>query len=240
MPPLLNTSAATFEKSLPPLLTPLYNTQVGTWQIVSDGQYSCGSSGASDIQLKFPDIASEHCRFVFEKLSFLLVRLKGRVWVNEIPVASKIPLRQGDVISLGAFSFRVDVADPLAPAVTKGARHPQILGHVDSPNIQFVGHSDQHFTDVFPRNSAQNHRYSDAINSELQEQRELILRREKEVLRQEEAAQKTERQMRRFLTELETMRSELSTEQWQLKNNRQSLASEREQLQQQWQQQRIE
>ncbi len=240
MPPLLNPSAATFEKNLPPLLTPLYNTQVGTWQIVSDGQYSCGSSGASDIQLKFPDIASEHCRFVFEKLAFFLVRLKGRVWVNEIPVASEISLRQGDVISLGAFSFRVDVADPLAPTVTKGARHPQILGHIDSPNIQFVGHSDQRFTEAFPRNAGQNQRFSDAINSELQEQRELTLQREKEVRSKEESVQKTERQIRRFLTELEAMRSELSTEQWQLKKNRQSLASEREQLQQEWQKQRTE
>lgn len=240
MPPLLKPSAGTFEKNFPPLLTPLYNTQVGAWQVVSDGEYSCGSSGESDIPLKFPDVAPEHCRFVFEKHAFYLLRLKGRVWVNEIPVVSEVSLRQGDVICLGAVSFRLDAADPLVRPLSGSALRPRILGHIDASNVQYVGHTDQRFTDAFPRRALPKHQRPDADSLELQEQRELILQRESEVRSREEAVQTTELQIRQFLQELEAMRSELSTEQWQLKKNRQSLASDREQLQQQLQQLRLD
>jgi len=80
-----------------------------------EGKYVCGSSSTSDFPLNFPGAEAAHCCFVRESRSFSVTRLNGRVWVNDLPVNGMNLLDEGDVISFGTISFRLEYLDaPIA------------------------------------------------------------------------------------------------------------------------------
>lgn len=233
MPPLLKQSAAPFSRELPPLLTPLYNAKVGTWLVVSDGDYLCGSSPEAQLHLDISGIEARHCVLTFSQQSLSLTRISRRVWVNELPVMSQVFLHPGDVISLGSVSFRIDTANPLSES------EPQLryLGDVQSPNLTFVGHSDQRFTDVFPSSHPDNDASHATIIAEIREQELLLLRRESEIEQKEaslsaanERLQHLQQNLQVRQHELEQKQSEFYTNQQLFLESQSSLSSEQQRL----------
>ncbi len=233
MPPLLKQSAAPFSRELPPLLTPLYNAKVGTWMVVSDGEYLCGSAPEAQLQLEISGIEAHHCVLTFSKQSLSLTRISRRVWVNELPVMSQVFLQPGDVISLGSVSFRIDTVDPLI-VPEKQLRY---LGDVQSPNVTFVGHSDQRFTDVFTVSHPDNEASNASILAEIREQELLLLRRESEIEQREaslnaadERIQQLQLNLQTRQNELEQKQSEFQTNQLLFEESREAFRSEQQRL----------
>ena len=237
MPPLLKQSAAPFSRELPPLLTPLYNAKVGTWLVVSDGEYLCGSAPEAQLLLEIPGIEPRHCILTFSQQTLSLTRISRRIWVNELPVMSQVYLQPGDVISLGSVSFRIDTADPLSELPNAPEQQLRYLGDVQSPNVTFVGHSDQRFTEVFTCSHPDNDASNAAILAEIRVQELLLLRRESEIEQKEaslDAADKRVRHLQQSLqarqTELEQKQSEFRKNQRLFEESQETLASERQRL----------
>ena len=98
-----------------PVLTPMYGARHESLHAQVEGKYVCGSSSTSDFPLNFPGAEAAHCCFVRESRSFSVTRLNGRVWVNDLPVNGMNLLDEGDVISFGTISFRLEYLDaPIA------------------------------------------------------------------------------------------------------------------------------
>ncbi|MCA9009277.1 MAG: FHA domain-containing protein, partial [Planctomycetaceae bacterium] len=94
-----------------PVLTPLYGAHHAAFRAMNDGCYECGSSENCDFLLNFPGAKPAHCRFRREVESFTVNRLDGRVWVNDLPVSGTCELSEGDIVSFGPVSFRLDLHD---------------------------------------------------------------------------------------------------------------------------------
>ena len=91
-----------------PVLIPLYGADLPSLCAEVDGMYGCGSSAVSDFLLKFAGAEANHCCFIRHAGIFSVQRIGGRVWVNDLPVNGVIRLSEGDVISLGAVSYRLE------------------------------------------------------------------------------------------------------------------------------------
>ncbi len=237
MPPLLKQSAAPFSRELPPLLTPLYNAKVGTWLVVSDGEYLCGSAPEAQLQLDISGIEPRHCLLTFSQQTLLLTRISRRVWVNELPVMSHVFLQPGDVISLGSVSFRIETADPTSELVNDPEKPLLHLGDVQSSNVTYVGHSDQRFTDVFTCNRSDNDASNAATLAEIREQELLLLRRESEIEQKEAGLNAASERLKHLQQNLQASRevleqkqSEFHTNQRMFEESRASFISERQRL----------
>jgi hypothetical protein len=237
MPPLLKQSAAPFSRELPPLLTPLYNAKVGTWLVVSDGEYLCGSAPEAQLQLEISGIEPRHCLLTFSQQTLLLTRISRRVWVNELPVMSHVYLQPGDVISLGSVSFRIETADPTGELINDPEKPLLYLGDVQSPHVTYVGHSDQRFTDVFTCNRPDNDADNAAALAEIREQELLLLRRESEIEQKEaslnaasERLQHLHQNLQASRDDLEQKQSEFHTNQRMFEESQASFRSERQRL----------
>ncbi|MFM7835842.1 MAG: FHA domain-containing protein, partial [Planctomycetaceae bacterium] len=118
MPSLLTASARSFTTREAPLLVPLYDQRFGPWQIAGDGSFVCGAATTADISIQQASIQQQHCRFDYQDGRLTVVRLEGRVWVNEVPLHGDALIEPDDVISLGSWTMRVLTSDPLRPAVS--------------------------------------------------------------------------------------------------------------------------
>jgi len=85
MPSLLTASARSFTTREAPLLVPLYDQRFGPWQIAGDGSFVCGAAKTANISIQQASIQQQHCRFDYQDGRLTVVRLEGRVWVNESP-----------------------------------------------------------------------------------------------------------------------------------------------------------
>src|SRR5947209_10480206 len=81
-----------------------------------------GRHSAADVRLPLPDVSRRHCRFLFVEGCWQVVDLNSLngVFVNDEPVL-QAPLRQGDLVRIGGFTFAVDLGRPPGPA---GERPP--------------------------------------------------------------------------------------------------------------------
>lgn len=94
-----------------PVLTPLYGAPHESFCAQADGTYRCGSAAASEFGLEFSGAEAAHCSFIRQAGTFSVNRQDGRVWINDLPVSGVNRLREGDVISLGPVSYRLDYQD---------------------------------------------------------------------------------------------------------------------------------
>ena len=94
-----------------PVLTPLYGAPHESFYAQADGTYLCGSAAVSEFSLEFSGAEAAHCSFIRQAGTFSVNRLEGRVWINDLPVSGINRLREGDVISLGPVSYRLDYQD---------------------------------------------------------------------------------------------------------------------------------
>jgi hypothetical protein len=99
-----------------PVLTPMYGGQRESFRAVTDGTYRCGSALENEFRLGFSGAETSHCCFAREAGEFSVSRLDGRVWVNDLLVNGKSVLTEGDVVSFGPVSFRLDLLE--APSHT--------------------------------------------------------------------------------------------------------------------------
>ena len=94
-----------------PVLKPLYGAHFASFSAQADGIYRCGSSAACEFSLEFSGAESTHCTFIRKAGTFSVNRIDGRVWINDLPVRGVNRLTEGDVISLGPVSYRLEFLD---------------------------------------------------------------------------------------------------------------------------------
>ena len=94
-----------------PVLIPLYGADLESFCARADGTYRCGSGAASEFSLAFSGGEATHCSFIRKAGTFSVNRIDGRVWVNDLPVSGLNRLTEGDVISLGPVSYRLEFQD---------------------------------------------------------------------------------------------------------------------------------
>jgi len=94
-----------------PVLTPMYGGQRESFCAATDGTYRCGSASENEFRLGFSGAENSHCCFAREAGEFSVSRLDGRVWVNDLLVNGKSVLTEGDVVSFGPVSFRLDLLE---------------------------------------------------------------------------------------------------------------------------------
>ena len=93
------------------VLKPLYGAHFASFSAQADGIYRCGSSAACEFSLEFSGAESTHCTFIRKAGTFSVNRIDGRVWINDLPVRGVNRLTEGDVISLGPVSYRLEFLD---------------------------------------------------------------------------------------------------------------------------------
>jgi len=241
MPSLLNATASRFTSKDAPLLVPLYDQRFGPWQIAGDGSFVCGAAVNAELSIQQASIQQRHCRLDFQQGCLTLVRLDGRVWVNDVPVHADAILEPDDVVSLGSWTMRVLAADPLRPpaAETDGvSRRPFILG-AETPAVIFTGGSDRRFHEVFPRvrdsvRTVTPHYRQPAAVSDRTSDAEIrqLLEREAEAARRETKLRCEEQRLAELLAELEQARAELQQEQQQEQLLAAAQSADRQQLEQ--------
>lgn len=116
-----------------PVLTPMYGGQRESFRAITDGTYRCGADAENEFRLKFSGAEPSHCCFVCESGEFSVHRLDGRVWVNDLLVNGKSVLNEGDVVSFGPVSFRLDLLEapsqsfePAALTATRVSSEPAV------------------------------------------------------------------------------------------------------------------
>ena len=90
-----------------PVLRPLYNADCDSWQIAEEGEFDCGNSDHCRLPLRLDGIEKQHCSLLFRSGALRIRRNNGRIWVNDLPVASECNLSPGDILNIGPVSFEV-------------------------------------------------------------------------------------------------------------------------------------
>jgi len=89
----------------------LYGAHLESFCAQVDGTYRCGSGAASEFCVAFSGAEATHCSFIHKSGTLSVKRIDGRVWVNDLPVSGLNRLTEGDVISLGPVSYRLEYQD---------------------------------------------------------------------------------------------------------------------------------
>ena len=234
MPSLLTASGRSFTTREAPLLVPLYDQRFGPWQIAGDGSFVCGAAKTADISIQQASIQQQHCRFDYQDGRLTVVRLEGRVWVNEVPLHGDALLEPDDVISLGSWTMRVLTSDPLRPAVSSddGSMRRAVLLGAAGPSVIFTGGTDRRFRDAFPRVSGESpaverqrgYSPADAVSDVAAARVSQLLEREAEISRREQRLKAEELRLAELLAELEQARADLTHEQQQHEQAAQTMA----------------
>ena len=234
MPSLLTASARSFTTRETPLLVPLYDQRIGPWQIAGNGSFVCGAASTVDISIPLKSVQQQHCRFDYQNGRLTVVRLEGRVWVNEVPLHGDTLLEPDDVISLGSLTLQLLASDPLRPAGSNddgNERRPVIVGGAAS-NVIFTGGTDRRFHEAFPRGGAVTAakepqrgqlpagETADATAARVTR----LLQREAEAARKEQQLKADELRLAELLAELEQARTDLLQEQQEQKLESQKMA----------------
>lgn len=213
MPSLLTATASRFTSKETPLLVPLYDQRSGPWQLAGDGSFICGAAADADLSIQQNSIQPQHCRLDFQQGCLTLVRLDGRVWVNEVPVHGDTILEPDDVVCLGSWTMRVLAADPLRPVISEAdgvVRRPLLLGAAP-PAVVYTGGYERPFHEVFPRvrdsirTTTPQHSEPAAVRKRGAEEADVrqLLEREAEAARRESRLRSEEQRLAELLAELE-------------------------------------
>ncbi len=91
-----------------------------------------GRHSDADVRLPLPDVSRRHCRCLFIDGSWHILDLNSLngIWVNDTPVPQAV-LRQGDVLTIGSFTFAVDLSarqlDPVTEVENEASPRRAIL-----------------------------------------------------------------------------------------------------------------
>jgi pSer/pThr/pTyr-binding forkhead associated (FHA) protein len=91
-----------------------------------------GRHTGADVRLSLPDVSRRHCRCLFVDGNWHILDLNSMngVWLNDTPVQQAV-LRQGDVVRIGGFAFKVDLSarqlDPVTEVETDDSPRRAIL-----------------------------------------------------------------------------------------------------------------
>ena len=145
MPLLLTASADQSDQTAEPLLIALCGSRDHSWQLCTEGEYSCGSSPADDIRIELSGIERGHCRLIYRAGQLYVQRGEGRIWVHELPVSFSARLCEGDTLSLGGVSLRFEGV--VTAWIRGGRRQPAAPEQLEAatPRVQFIGHSNMPF-----------------------------------------------------------------------------------------------
>lgn len=91
-----------------PAFVPVWANGGDPFVVRADGEYTCGSNVTADFHVSFGNIAPEHCTFRVTRGVVEVHVGEQQVWVNDIPVFSSQTLRDGDLLAIGAATFRVE------------------------------------------------------------------------------------------------------------------------------------
>ncbi|MBC7964480.1 MAG: hypothetical protein H7Z17_01040 [Fuerstia sp.] len=215
-----------------PVLTPLYGAPHDPFCAQADGTYRCGSAAASEFSLDFAGAKAAHCSFIRQGGTFSVNRLDGRVWINDLPVNGVNRLREGDVISLGPVSYRLDFLD--APSLLPEP-HVQPLGSFLSAanNAQRQSTDQTMISAPVPAASAalpvQDTSCQTALQKELEEHQRLLTLRQQQLEELTQVAREREREADARLAAIEERSSRMAA-QWNdlVQKQEQLAAQERE------------
>ncbi|MEY3176011.1 MAG: hypothetical protein RLZZ436_3925 [Planctomycetota bacterium] len=225
---LLTASAETADQTAEPLLLSLCGSRDHSWQLCSEGEYSCGSSLQDDIRLNISGIDGAHCRLVYRGGQLHVRRGRGRVWVHDLPVATEARIREGDVVSLGGVALRFE---GVVTAWIRGGRRIQPNSGAEAvepatPVVQFVGNSNVPFKRLAslvappqqpqhsPENSPAPAPPSKAVEEDLVRRLAAVAETEAGLRQREQHLRESEAAISRILDELEQTRgSQLNTQQ---------------------------
>lgn len=208
MPLLLNASAEKSNETAEPLLLALCGSRDHSWQLCTEGEYSCGSSLSDDIRIELSGIEAGHCRLVYRAGQLFVRRGRGRIWVHELPVASDARLCEGDILSLGGVALRFEGV--VTAWIRAGRRQSTASEFVEAstPKVQFVGHSNLPFgrlssvmAPVRPVTE------SPAAEKMLDQAREVQAVAESRLAKREQAVSEAEAVIARMLDEIEKTRN---------------------------------
>ncbi|MFM7036415.1 MAG: hypothetical protein ACKO2L_01705 [Planctomycetaceae bacterium] len=203
---LLTASANKADQNAEPLLLSLCGSRDHSWQLCSEGEYSCGSSQHDDIRLNVSGIDSGHCRIVYRGGQLHVRKGRGRIWVHELPVATEARICEGDVVSLGGISLRFEGV--VTAWVRSGRRidlnpSPETLESA-TPVVQFVGNSHIPFGRLASLFAAT--QPSPAANTATEQIPTVKTETDTELLRREQEVRRSETAVSRILEELEQTR----------------------------------
>ncbi|MFM8476540.1 MAG: FHA domain-containing protein, partial [Planctomycetaceae bacterium] len=145
---LLTASANKADQTAEPLLISLCGSRDHSWQLCSEGEYSCGSSQQDEIRLNISGIEAAHCRLIYRGGQLLVRRGRGRIWVHELPVAGEARICECDVVSLGGVALRFE---GVVTAWVRSGRRIDKNPAAESlepatPIVQFIGNSGVSFS----------------------------------------------------------------------------------------------
>jgi hypothetical protein len=208
MPLLLNASAEKSNETAEPLLLALCGSRDHSWQLCTEGEYSCGSSLSDDIRIELSGIEAGHCRLVYRAGQLFVRRGRGRIWVHELPVASDARLCEGDILSLGGVALRFE---GVVTAWIRGGRRQSAASEfveASTPKVQFVGHSNLPFGQLSsvmaPLRPVTE---SPAAEKMLDQAREVQAVAESRLAKREQAVSEAESVIARMLDEIERTRN---------------------------------
>ncbi|MFN8706275.1 MAG: FHA domain-containing protein, partial [Planctomyces sp.] len=121
-----------FKNSSPavPVLVPLWSSVAESIPFETDGTFTCGSSPKADVQISLRGVRADHCRLNLTNGSLTITSGDGPVWINDLPVTRNAPVIDGDVLSVGPASFRVEwMALPTATPPRQSVSRVQMDPH---------------------------------------------------------------------------------------------------------------
>ena len=198
-----------------PVLTPLYGAHHAAFHAMTDGCYECGSGENSDFLLNFHGAKPAHCRFRREAGTFFVNRLDGRVWVNDLPVSGMSELSEGDIVSFGPVSFRLDFHE------VSTSFHDPADAHLTSPRIPGPAvhqsgfrptNISQEIPAAAPTSPAQDAPVSTALVNELQEHQRLLAMRQQQLEELTQIIRERERQADARLAAIEVRAGQLTAQ----------------------------
>ena len=199
-----------------PVLTPMYGAPLDPFCAQIDGTYRCGYGAANEFGLEFSGAEATHCCFIRKAGTFSVKRLDGRVWVNDLPVSGVNRLTEGDVISLGPVSYRLEFQDAPSYLPEPGDRPsmsfkpaaivaPGPFGDLTSVSLPIPA--------VTAAPSAQETFIQTALQKELEEHQRLLTLRQQQLAELTEIVRERERDADSRLIAIEE-RSSRMTAQW--------------------------
>jgi hypothetical protein len=198
-----------------PVLTPLYGAHHAAFRAMDDGCYECGSSEKSDFLLNFNGAKPSHCRFRREAGIFFVNRLDGRVWVNDLPVSGMSELSEGDIVSFGPVSFRLNFHD-VSTSFHDSADEHFTSPRIPAPAAHQSGARPTHFSQQLPASApaspVQDAPVSTALVNELQEHQRLLAMRQQQLEELTQIIRERERQADSRLAAIEERAGQLTAQ----------------------------
>lgn len=131
MPVSARNSSRTSLRTSVPVLIPLYSPGCNSLQFEQDGEFLVGSETGASLSLQIPGIAPRHALIRRQHGNLSVVRLSGRVWINDLPISGECSLNAGDQVSFGPAGFEISTVatEPQAAATVSSTGPAQTAFH---------------------------------------------------------------------------------------------------------------